>query len=210
MSSPATQPFNILEKAKSDSVSDKNHKIFIRVESRFTKAAKEKLKGQLSQFRREGAEMSPLRLANEKHSSKLLGEFLRSVGLERPGARWEAHHIISGDHPESQFTRALIADEIIKIRIDDPDNGCWMPKTKADARPTIYPNAIGHNRIHRDLYYQWISNAISIMDTDVQIRAFLSTVRVQLLHGNIKEEMKLQQEIDGAEYADWLKKNKKL
>jgi len=54
-----------------------------------------------------------------------------------------------------EATQAMLAlaEEDIKIRIDDPDKGAWMPKTKADARPTIYPNAIGHNRIHRQLYY---------------------------------------------------------
>ena len=85
-----------------------------------------------------------------------------------------------------------------------------MPKTKADARPTIYPNAIGHNRIHRDLYYHWLNNSISLMTTAGQVRAFLNTVRMQLLQGNIKPEMKLQQEIDEAEYKHWLKKNRKV
>lgn len=104
----------------------------------------------------------------------------------------------------------ILADEDMQMRIDDPDNGAWMPKTKADARPTMYPNAIGHNRIHRQLYYDWIYRKISMMDSDVQVRAFLNTVRTQLLHGNIQNEMKLQQEIDESEYANWLKKNRKL
>lgn len=78
------------------------------------------------------------------------------------------------------------------------------------ARPTSYPNAIGHNRIHRHLYYNWIGNTIAMMDDGIQIRAFLNTVRTQLLHGNIQSEMKLQQEIDESEYASWLKKNRKL
>lgn len=68
--------------------------------------------------------------------------------------------------------RGVLADEDIQIRIDDPDNGCWMPKTKADARPTIYPNAIGHNRIHRKLYFLWIQNSIALMTTSGQVRAF--------------------------------------
>jgi hypothetical protein len=85
-----------------------------------------------------------------------------------------------------------------------------MPKTKADARPTLYPNAIGHSRIHRRLYHFWIFGAILTMDTDLEARAFLNLVRTQLLHGNIKPEMKLQEEIDGAEYDHWLKKTRKL
>ena len=48
------------------------------------------------------------------------------------------------------------------------------------------------------------------MTTPGQVRAFLNTVRMQLLQGNIKSEMKLQQEIDEAEYKYWLKKNRKI
>jgi A nuclease family of the HNH/ENDO VII superfamily with conserved AHH len=116
--------------------------------------------------------------------------------------------LISGSHQNAAGAREILAD--VEVRIDDPDNGCWMPKTKADARPTIYPNAVGHNRIHRRLYYHWIQGAISAMNTDGQVRACLNTVRMQLLQGNIKPEMKLQQEIDEAEYDSWLKKNRKL
>lgn len=49
-----------------------------------------------------------------------------------------------------------------------------------------------------------------MMDDDFQVRTFLNTVRTQLLHGNISDEMKPQEEIDEAEYNDWLKKNSKL
>jgi hypothetical protein len=48
------------------------------------------------------------------------------------------------------------------------------------------------------------------MSTAGQAKAFLNTVRAQLLHGNIKLELKLQQEIDEAEYGSWLKKNRKI
>jgi hypothetical protein len=67
---------------------------------------------------------------------------------------------------------------------------------------TIYPNAIGHNRIHRQLYYRGIENTIAIMDDDLQIRAHLNTVGTQLLHGDIRDEMKLQKEIDETEYKN--------
>lgn len=169
-----------------------------------------RLANKLVAFRRKGADMTLHQRATEQHSSAILGKYLRVSGISRPGARWEAHHLISGDHPEAVGSRLIIAEDDIEIRIDDPDNGAWMPKTKADARPTIYPNAIGHNRIHRQLYYQWIENTITMMDDDIQVRSFLNTVRSQLLHGNIRDEMKLQQEIDEAEYDDWLKKNRRL
>ncbi|MFL0809748.1 MAG: AHH domain-containing protein [Agarilytica sp.] len=210
MRQTTSKPQSVLEKAKFESYSEKDHGTFNRVEKRMARMNQTRLAGKLAAFRREGADMTSHQLFTEKHSSTLLGKFLRVSGVARPGAKWEAHHLVSGKHPEATASRLVLAEEDIKIRIDDPDNGAWMPKTKADAKPTLYPNAIGHNRIHRELYYNWIERTISIMDTDLEIRAFLNTVRVQLLHGNIKDEMKLQEEIDEAEYKSWLKKNRKL
>lgn len=208
MNKPVQKPFNILDKAKSESMSDKDFATFNRVEKRVTAASKARLNAFMAQFRTDANLMTFTQLTNEKHSSKRLGDFLRADGHPRPAAKWEAHHIISGSSPLAMASRAILAD--IQMRIDDPDNGCWMPKTKADARPTIYPNAIGHNRIHRKLYYRWIENSIQLMTTQGQVRAFLNMVRMQLLQGNIRPEMKLQQEIDELEYANWLKKNRQI
>lgn len=210
MNSSLKKPFNVLDKAKSESMSDKDFATFNRVEKRMIAASKTRMNGFMAQFRADASRMTFMQLATEKHSSKRLGNFLRADGHPRPAAKWEAHHIISGSSPLAMSARAILADEDIQIRIDDPDNGCWMPKTKADARPTIYPNAIGHNRIHRKLYYLWIQNSIALMATPGQVRAFLNTVRTQLLQGNIKPEMQLQQEIDEIEYISWLKKSRSL
>lgn len=200
----------VLHKAISESHSTEDHKVFKRIEGKYAKAARHRAQAKLQDYIEAGLRMKSGELAKEIHSSEKLGKHLRWDGQSRPGANWEAHHIVSGDHPEANVSRGYLADEDIKIRIDDPDNGCWMPKTKADARPTIYPNAIGHNRIHRQLYYDWIERTLSVMNRPGQVRAFLNTVRAQLLQGNIRPEMKLQEEIDGVEYYDWLKKNRKL
>lgn len=208
MNNSLKKPFNVLDKAKSESMSDKDFEKFKRVEKRAAAIGKAKMSAFMAQFRADASGMTFVQLLQEKHSSQRLGKFLRADGHPRPAARWDAHHIISGSHQSGAGAREILAD--LEVRIDDPDNGCWMPKTKADARPTIYPNAIGHNRIHRRLYYHWIQGTISVMNTDGQIRAFLNTVRMQLLQGNIKPEMKLQQEIDEVEYDSWLKKNRKL
>lgn len=196
---------NVLAKARSESYSEEDAEVFNRIEARYTRAKKAKLRAKLRTFRNEGLQKNFTELAMETHSSTLLGEFMRAMYMPRPGARWEAHHIISGDHPEAEDSRAVLADERIKIRIDDPANGCWMPKTKADARPTKYPNAIPHSRIHRERYYEWIFNTIITIDDPGLIKAVLNRVRQQLLQGNIKDELLLQQEIDGAEYTKWLK-----
>ena len=196
---------NVLEKAISESYSKDSAEKFDRIEKRYNDVNKAKLRSQLDRFRAEAVSMTFMSMMLEKHSSTLLGNFLRATHMPRPGARWEAHHIVSGGHRDAEEARTVLASDDIKIRIDDPDNGCWMPKTKADARPTIYPNAIGHNRIHRQRYYRWIFNTILPMTNAGMVRAFLLTVRAQLLQGNIKDELLLQEEIDDIEYEQWLK-----
>ena len=201
--------YTVLEKAVSESHSDEHDEVFKRIESTFTKAKINRLRVKLRNYRNDGIDnMSPVQRMMETHSSKLLGEFMRAMRMPRPGARWEAHHIISGDHPEAEESRTVLASPLHKMRIDDPANGCWMPKTKADARPTMYPNAIGHNRIHREKYYRWVFNRISILSDTGLLKAFLNTVRQQLLDGNISDEYILQEEIDDKEYYSWLKKVK--
>lgn len=217
MSSPLKKPFNVLDKAKAESMSDEQYETFKRGEERAKNRIRNRVKAAnhansfafMAQFRAEAEFMGFRELYEEKHSSKLLGDLLRCQKFPRPGINWEAHHIISGSHPQALQARTILADIDILIRIDDPDNGTWMPKTKADARHTIYPNAIGHNRIHRGLYYRWIFNNIAMMTDAGLVRAFLSRVRLQLLQGNIAPEMKLQEEIDSAEYKSWLKKSAK-
>jgi hypothetical protein len=196
---------SVLEHALEDSYTPEEHEKFTRIERRFNKANKARLQAKLESFRREGADMTGFFLATEVHSSSLLGEFLRCVGFPRPGLRWEAHHIVSGEHKEARATRALLADEDVKMRIDDPENGCWMPKNKKDARPTMYPNAVPHSRIHREKYYDWIFNMLMNVESWNPAKSVLNMVRTQLLHGNIKNEL-LCQEIDGAEYNAWSKR----
>lgn len=205
-----SQPTNssvgpVLTKALFESSSDKDHATFNRVEAKYTEFQKAKIRSKLEDYRRQGKEQSTLFLSMEKHKSSSLGAFLRSVGSPRPGPKWEAHHIVSGGHAEAASARAVLAQADIKIRIDDPINGCWMPKTKADARPTMYPNAIPHCRIHRERYYDWIFNMIMNVESDGEVEAIFNTVRKQLLHGHIKNELLLS-EIDDAEYTDWNKK----
>jgi hypothetical protein len=207
MNKPLVSPRSILDKAKLESMSDKDYEVYNRIERRVNSRVKARLLATLSQYRADAANMTPLDIIREKHDSKTLGNYLRVDGHPRPAARWDAHHIISGDHPDAAQSRTILAE--ILMRIDDPDNGCWMPKTKADARPSIYPNAIGHNRIHRERYYHWIDNNLAALTTLGQVKAFLITVRAQLLQGNIKPEMKLQQDIDEVEYKHWLKKTRK-
>lgn len=76
MSTPAKKPFNIVDKAKSESMSDKDFEVFNRVEKRVTAASKAKMKAFMAQFRSDASYMTFTQFTQEKHSSKRLGDFL--------------------------------------------------------------------------------------------------------------------------------------
>lgn len=128
MNNATKKPHSVLEKAKSESMSDKDFEVFNRVERKVNARVKARLAATLRQFRADAATMSPLDILSEPHCSKTLGKFLRADGHPRPAARWEAHHMVSGDHREAEQARTLLAE--VKMRIDDADNvvGCRKPK----------------------------------------------------------------------------------
>ena len=70
----------------------------------------------------------------------------------------QTHAMVSGGHAEAAVLRLIMAWH--KVRIDDPINGCWLPRNTAalSGMPTRLRNAVPHSRIHRYNYYQWLIN----------------------------------------------------
>ena len=174
------------------------------IERQFTAENIAKIQSELEEYRNEANKKNVLYLSTEKHSSELLGKYLRADGWSKPGAGWAAHHMISGSHKKAVPSRLVLAKKKVKIRIDDADNGCWMPDEKLCAHRTIYPNAVPHANIHRTKYYSWLNGLLRNAKTKIAVQGILSTVRTQLLEGNIKKE--LLQEIEDSRYKNTIKK----
>jgi len=164
-----------------------------------------KLKLELEEYRAIGNEKNMMFLVGEKHDSELLAKHLFADGMSKPGAGWAAHHMVSGKHKKAVAARLILART--KIRIDDADNGCWMPDEKICAHRTLFPNAVPHQNIHRTKYYNWIEGILRGAKTKLQAQAVLSMVRAQLLQGKIKKE--LIDEIEVSRYNNTLKKTGK-
>ncbi len=136
------------------------------------------------QYKLEAQQMSYGALRGEKHKSKRLGRYMAQEGMHKPGSGFEAHAIISGLDQRAASLRVEMA--LKKIRIDDTDNGCWLPKSHKDAVGTQYPKAIPHRRIHTMRYYDWLANIAiprAAMLTDTQFRAKLKSARAKLQSG---------------------------
>ncbi|MBB3060063.1 AHH domain-containing protein [Microbulbifer rhizosphaerae] len=113
-------------------------------------------------YRAEGRKMSVKALESEEHCSRRLAAFLTAAGDPRPHKLCDAHAIISGRHASAAKLRAVLS--WFARRIDDPINGCWLPRNtaaKAHMRGRLR-NAVPHSRIHRKHYYQWLETLINI------------------------------------------------
>ena len=133
----------------------------------------------LDRYRAKSANMSYDELINEKHRSSRLGKMMTCAGELRPSSRCDAHAIISGGHSGAAPLRAVLA--WCKRRIDDPINGCWLPRSEADKPPHLR-KAVAHNRIHRHAYFQWLSGYITpaTIKSDADLVRTLRMIKTRL------------------------------
>lgn len=141
-------------------------------------AVAEQIQEKLDEYRAKALGMTAAEFRSEVHQSARLGEFLGN----RPHEKCHAHAIVSGGHPRAARPRAILAR--LKMRIDDPHNGCWLPENTSAKRemPRWLKDAIPHSRIHRNGYYFWLRNVISLaMIKDLQmLKAALKDVETKL------------------------------
>ena len=106
----------------------------------------------LEVYRQRGLEVAaedPEALLKEKHHpTKVLGRHMRAVGRARPSKRHSPHHIIEGKGKQSATSDTRLLLHIFGIRINDPDNGVWLPMHKADKGHWSMPKAPAHSEIH--------------------------------------------------------------
>ena len=79
----------------------------------------------IDRYRAAAESLSINALVNEEHDSTRLGKHLEQTGFKRP-PRCHAHALVAGKHMYAAVLRLIMAS--LKIRIDDPDNGCWLPE----------------------------------------------------------------------------------
>lgn len=174
------QEYDRIYRTDMSSKSEEEVKEFVRVKTNYTRVLSS------IQYKLEAQNMSQAQLEKEKHKSSRLGRFLVQDGMPKPGNGFEAHAIIAGLHQKAAFLRVQMA--IRKIRIDDADNGCWLPKTEKDAIGTQFPNAVPHRRIHNHFYFDWLSSVamrVTRRTTEKEFRFSLNRARKLLQSGAV-------------------------
>ncbi len=131
----------------------------------------------IASYREQARDMSKRALREEDHNSALLGRHLEEKFGPRP-VRCHAHAIVAGNHKLSAPLRFIMAK--LRIRIDDVDNGCWLPENTAATPHPAFPKAPPHSRIHRYNYYFWISSRLSSIRDEKIFRTNLKLIAKML------------------------------
>jgi hypothetical protein len=111
--------------------------------------------------------------AEAHHPTSVLEKNLRRVGRAQPSDRYSAHHIVEGRGKLtlSVTKRARLKLFTYNIRINDPDNGVWMPKCPP------------HLRIHTKNYERWVYRSIRYLSSELELRSQLWSIREDLKYG---------------------------
>jgi len=145
----------------------------------------------LDQYRIQANNMGDPALKSEGHNSSRLAEHMTLGGEGRPSSKCDCHAIISGGHKKAILVRAVMA--WLKLRIDDPWNGCWLPRDWEDRvyMPRHLQNAVPHKRIHHGNYYDWLSGRINFMQikTADKLIFALNEIRRSLQSGAVPPEV---------------------
>lgn len=133
---------------------------------------------------RQRAAENPFELLEEKHHpTTVLATNMRADARPPPSQRHSPHHIVQGKgkHPRTADVRLNL--HLYGIRINDPDNGVWMPRTKADKGHWSMPSAAAHSEIHTFNYETWVNFLLATLEDEVVIRAALVRIRCLLRDG---------------------------
>ena len=137
----------------------------------------------LSAYHKAGKSMSRKDLMSEKHKPRRLGRFMKGTGIQR-APNTAAHAIVSGSHPEARAARRILAK--FKIRIDDPDNGVFLPKSEDYVPHPEMPDAHNHAKIHTEEYYVNITTVLSTATSEYECRLALRLIRDKLVDGSLE------------------------
>ena len=137
----------------------------------------------LSEYQAEAKGMSRTEFLREEHDSKRLSRHIRATGISRP-PNVAAHAIISGGHSEAKAARKILAK--FKIRIDDPDNGVYLPRDARFIPHEKMPDAANHAKVHTDEYYINMTNILNTATSELECRVALRLIAKKLRNGSLE------------------------
>jgi hypothetical protein len=127
-------------------------------------------------------------LAEEHHPTEILEKYMRAVPIPKPSPVHTAHHIVPGAGKTKDAYRARLRIHRYGIRINDPDNGVWLPNATKHTPHWSMPNALGHNKYHTHGYESWLLRRLQSKSSEEFIRIELRLIGQELQENNIPPE----------------------
>lgn len=143
----------------------------------------------LDAYREKHLTSSPIDKAKEAKqsgNSQTLGHHLRAVGQFKPNDRWHAHHIVCSRHSSHAAARLML---FAYLGINDPFNGCWLPKKHADANGTVMADAVGHTYLHTNDYAKWVGRSLRPARNKTGMINRLMNLRMKLQSGKRQKDV---------------------
>lgn len=137
----------------------------------------------LSKYYADAKKMSRQELMCEKHKASRLGRHKKWTGESRP-PNVSAHAIVSGEHVNAKAARRILAKW--KVRVDDPDNGVFLPRDSRYIPHPELPNAVNHAELHTDEYYVNITNVLTTATSPQECRLALRLIADELRKGTLE------------------------
>lgn len=117
-----------------------------------------------------------LLVQEEHHPTDDIEEFMIADGRPKPSSEHTAHHIVPGKGKAVETYQARVHMHFFGIRINDPDNGVWLPTYARYTPHWSMPEALGHLQYHTGYYEVHVSNRVRSKSSEVQIRNELKTI----------------------------------
>lgn len=123
-------------------------------------------------------------LALEKHHpTKLLEKFMIASVNPKPSPYHSAHHIVPGKGKTVHANLARVRLHRYGVRINDPDNGVWLPTYKKYTPNWAMPSAKSHLEYHTLKYESWVKDRLQAQINEPSLRRELRFI-AKLLKNN--------------------------
>lgn len=134
------------------------------------------------------AKKQKLLMAEGHYPTDDLEKYMRAVPIPKPSPNHTAHHITPGLGKTKAAYRARLIIHRFGIRINDPDNGAWLPNASKYTPHWSMPNATGHNRYHTFGYETWLLRRLQTRSSETFIRQELRLIGQALQENNLPPE----------------------
>lgn len=152
----------------------------------------------LSEYRKQADVMTRKEFRDEKHHpARKLASNLRAAGRPRPSKNHVAHHIIMGKGRTQGMADARLLMFLYRIRINDPDNGTWMPRDIKDKGHWSMPHCPAHSEIHGHNYETWVFALTQAAMNEKTFKATLTRIR------NLLRDGRQPKEVTQPKKSDW-------